>query len=146
MARSSTDQKRRQGRGNYFLYSFSGTVTRPIRREDGDELVSLGKATRCYYPDGTWVGYKICEIAPEPSARPSALMITPHEMQLVAGTAFAGGKSRTACLDEAGKRERALTLTAKRGCVVAEEDAVERALAKVAGFGHGRVVCVQPAV
>lgn len=76
------------------------------------------------------------KLAPVPGSFPSVaspVSISAAEMTLYAGRHFPGGKSRTAGMGEAA-REYRVSVAAREGRRVQQEDRVELVIAKVAAF------------
>lgn len=110
-------------------------VTRRISQIDGERMVSTGHARHVNDTNGQHIGYQMQQPAPvkngEVSAKPTPAVLTVHEMDLIAGRAFARGRSRTARMNEVQRLTRVHPLTRK---LLPPEDEIERAEAKLRAF------------
>ena len=110
------------------------SLIRNISHEAGEHKCALGVAKRVYDSVGEFAGYQAIEAAQaESESLPSSASITLREMMAFAGTAFPGGKSRTARMgdDEARRMGRINPAT---GLALPAEDYIELVIAKVAMF------------
>lgn len=130
-------------------------VTRQISYADGVELVKAGKFRRVTSADGRLIGFQpiprgfVDGDVKLPARLASCSAISARESMSNAGTAFAGGRSRTENMTE---EQRLCRVHSKTGDLLGAEDAIERAVAKVNAWarpatrGGDRAVRVYPKV
>ena len=145
MARGSSSQRRRQ-RGDVLLFGWSAgesgwRVTKSITQERFDQLKRRGHQFTPIHEWGTErvLGYQPTNVVGadyELPSRETRGSITSAEMDLIAGQAFTGGRSRTMGLPEELRINRVHPLT---GHALPPEDAVERAVGKLDMFEEARL-------
>ena len=133
-----------RGANRSLLYPANTTlgwrVIRTISRHEGEAAVDAGTMRRVFDEiSGALIGY---QLAAEPVRKVdedlpglhSSAAISVREMEIVAGTAFRGGQSRTAGMPEELRQLRAAKTSPRTGRRLTTEDAVERATAKVVNW------------
>jgi hypothetical protein len=138
--------ERRRRRGDVLLFGWSAAesgwrVTKSITRERFDQLQRRGHRFEPIHEWGTErvIGYQSTNVVSSDHDLPSAetrAAITPAEMDLIAGQAFAGGRSRTMGLPEELRINRVHPLS---GHALPPEDAIERAVGKLDVFQGTRL-------
>lgn len=130
--------RRRSRNDDFLLFDRNTTlgwrVTRRIGYEQGEKLWATGHARRVNDCNGQHIGYQLIQQDKQSDGLPSLLgpvMLTAREMDLIAGTNFKYGKSRTARMSEAERITRLHPLTRR---MLPPEDPVERAQAKLKAF------------
>lgn len=140
MSRGSQSQRQKR-RGDVLLFGWSAAecgwrVTKSITQERFDQLKRRGHQFTPIHEWGTErvIGYQATNVVGtdyELPSRETRGAIIPAEMDLIAGQAFANGRSRTMGLPEELRINRVHPLT---GRALAPEDAIERAVGKLAVF------------
>lgn len=145
MASGSRSQRRNQ-RGDVLLFQWSAAasgwrVTKSITDEQFENMRRRGHRFEPIHEWGTnrivgWQPSNLCGPDQELPSSDTRASITPMEMDLIAGQAFLGGRSKTMGLGEELRINRVHPLT---GHALPPEDAVERAVGKLNVFRETRL-------